>query len=127
MLLEDPISTWIHNCGGCAVLGVRGDIDVASESAFKSAIGEALAGHPQALVIDLLNVGFLGSVGIRVLLEAQERVGDDNRFAVVARGPAAGRILQLLDFDELLAVHTTVEEALSWVSGLSADAHRRTQ
>ena len=109
------------------MLGVRGDIDVASESAFKSAIGEALASQPQALVIDLLNVGFLGSVGIRVLLEAQERVGDDNRFAVVAHGPAAGRILQLLDFDELLAVHKTVEEALSWVSGLSTDAHRRTQ
>ena len=44
---------------------------------------------------------------------AWKTVGDDDRFAVVARNPAAGRILQLLSLDELLSVHSTVDEALS--------------
>ena len=120
MLLEDPISVSIQDCGGVAVLAVRGDIDVASAPAFKSAIGEALSGNPQALVLDLLRVRFSGSIGIRVLIEAQEKVGDHNRLAVVADGAAAGRMLQLLALDELLSVHQTVAEALSWVAAGSS-------
>jgi anti-sigma B factor antagonist len=116
MLVEDPIGSSIEVRGGVAVLAIRGEIDVASAAAFKSAIAEALEGHPQGLVLNLLEVDFLGSVGVRVLLEAQERVGDDDRFAVVARSPAAGRILQLLSLGELFSVHETVSEALSWVT-----------
>jgi anti-sigma B factor antagonist len=116
LLLEDPISTSIQGCGNVAVLAVRGDIDMTSAPAFKSAIAEALAGGPQALVLDLLEVKFFGSVGVRVLVEAQEKVGDGDRFAVVAHGSAAGRILQLVHLDELLSVHETVEDALSSVT-----------
>jgi anti-sigma B factor antagonist len=116
LLLEDPIGSSIEFRGGIAVLTVRGEVDVASAPAFKSAIGEALGGNPQGLVMDLLEVEFLGSVGVRVLLEAQEKIGDGKRFAVVTRRPAAGRILQLLRLDEVLSVHETVDEALSWVA-----------
>jgi anti-anti-sigma factor len=116
VLLEDPIASSIETRDGVAVLAVRGEIDVASAPAFKSAIAEALEGNPEGLVVDLLGVEFLGSVGVRVLLEAQGKIGDDDRFAVVARSPAAGRILQLLSLDELLSVHPTVDEALSWMA-----------
>ncbi|MDT5088446.1 MAG: anti-sigma factor antagonist [Mycobacterium sp.] len=115
MLLEDPIASSIETRDGVAVLAVRGEIDVASAPAFKSAIAEALEGNPEGLVLNLLEVEFLGSVGVRVLLEAQGKIGD-GRFAVVARSPAAGRILQLLSLDELLSVHSTVDEALSWMA-----------
>jgi anti-anti-sigma factor len=116
VLLEDPIASSIETRDGVAVLAVRGEIDVASAPAFKSAIAEALEGNPEGLVLDLLEVEFLGSVGVRVLLEAQGKIGDDDRFAVVARSPAAGRILQLLSLDEVLSVHSTVDEALSWMA-----------
>ncbi len=116
MLVEDPIGSSIEVRGGVAVLAIRGEIDVASAPAFKSAIAEALAGNPRGVVLDLLEVDFFGSVGVPILLEAQARVGDHDRFAVVARSPAAGRILQLLSIDELLSVHETVGQALSWVS-----------
>jgi anti-sigma B factor antagonist len=115
MLLEDPIGSSMEVHNGVAVLAIRGEIDVASAPAFKSAIAEALEGKKQGLVLDLLEVEFLGSIGVRVLLEAQEKVGAD-RFAVVARSPAAGRILQLLALDALISVHETVNEALSWVT-----------
>jgi anti-sigma B factor antagonist len=116
MLLEDPISSSIQDCDGVAVVAIRGDIDIASAPAFKSAIGEALAGGPEAIVLDLLQVDFFGSVGVQILLEAQQRVGDRGRFAVVAEGVAAGRILQFLSLDELLTVHETVEDALRRIS-----------
>ena len=112
MLPEDPISSSIRDCGGVAVLTVSGDIDMASGPAFKSAIGEALVGAPQALVLDLHRVDFLGSGGVQILLEAQRRIGDAARFAVVANDFSAGRIFQLLSLEELLSVYETVEDAL---------------
>jgi anti-sigma B factor antagonist len=116
VLLEDPISSSIQECGGVAVLAIRGDVDTASAAALKSAIGEALAGDSQALVLDLCEAEFFGSVGVQVLLEAQQKIGDAASFAVVADPLAAGRIVQFLPLDELLSVHETVEDALSWVT-----------
>jgi len=117
VLLEDPISSSIHDCDGVAVVAIRGDVDTASAAAFRSAIGEALARDSQALVLDLCQAEFFGSVGVQVLLEAQQKIGDDGAsFAVVADHLAAGRIVQLLSLDELISVHETVEDALSWVT-----------
>jgi anti-sigma B factor antagonist len=119
VLLEDPISSSIRDCDGVAVLAICGDVDMASAPAFRSAIGEALAGDSQALVLDLSEAEFFGSVGVHVLLEAQQKVGDSAPFAVVAHRRAAGRIVQFLSLDDLLSVHETVEDALRWVCAAS--------
>ena len=112
---EDPISASVHLYDDVAVLAVVGELDGASAAAFKSAISGALARNPRALVIDLSDVSFLGSVGISVLVEAQEKVGGGNRFAVVAGGSMIGRTGQILDLDETLSIHPTVTEALEAV------------
>ena len=112
MLVEDPISVSIDDHDGVAVLSVRGDIDLGSASAFKSAIGEALASSPAALVIDLLSVEFLGSIGVSVLVQACERVDNNVRFAVVADRPVIGRLVQVLRLDEVFPLHETVADAL---------------
>ncbi len=112
MLVEDPISASLEDHDGVAVLSVRGDIDMGSASAFKSAIGEALASNPPALVIDLLGVEFLGSIGVSVLVQAHERVGDDVRFAVVADRPVISRLVQMLRLDEVFSLHEAVADAL---------------
>ncbi len=111
MLVEDPISASLENHDGIAVLSVRGDIDLGSASAFKSAIGEALASNPRALVIDLLGVEFLGSIGVSVLLQAHKRV-NNARFAVIAERPVIGRLTQMLRLDEVFALHESLAEAL---------------
>jgi anti-sigma B factor antagonist len=112
VLLEDPISASIEDHDGIAVLSVRGDIDMGSASAFKSAIGEALASGPPALVIDLLSVEFLGSIGVSVLVQAHERVGKNVRFAVVADRPVISRLVQMLRLDEVFSLHEELKDAL---------------
>lgn len=112
MLVEDPISASLEDHDGVAVLSVRGDIDLGSASAFKSAIGEALANHPRALVIDLLGVEFLGSIGVSVLVQAHKRVDNNVRFAAVADRPVISRLVQMLRLDEVFSLHETVADAL---------------
>ncbi len=110
---EDPISASIHHRGDAVVLAVKGELDLGGATAFKSAIAEALADDPPALVMDLLGVQFLGSVGVSILVQAHRKVGNNAQFSVVAQGPMTGRILQLLDLDELFPVYETVDEALN--------------
>jgi anti-sigma B factor antagonist len=116
LLPEDPIGASVHHRDGVAVLAISGELDMASSAAFKCAISEALDGRPQALVIDLSDVGFLGSSGISVLVEARDRVGDGDQFAVVTGGPVTGRTIEVLELGELLCVRETVDEALSAVA-----------
>ncbi|MCV7330096.1 STAS domain-containing protein [Mycobacterium cookii] len=111
--MEDPIQASIEDHDGVAVLSVRGDIDMGSASAFKSAIAEALAKNPAALVIDLLGVEFFGSIGVSVLLQAHKRVNDDARFAVIADRPVIAQLTRLLRLDEVFALHETLAEALN--------------
>jgi anti-anti-sigma factor len=109
---EDPISAFVHLHDGVAVLAITGELDGASAAAFKSAISAALAHKPRALVMDLSNVRFLGSVGISVLIEARERVGGGDKFALVAGGSMTDRTIRVLGLNDLLCVHPTVNEAL---------------
>lgn len=121
MLVEDPISVSIEDHDDIAVLSVRGDIDLGSASAFKSAIGEALASKPTALVIDLLSVEFLGSIGVSVLVQTYERVGKNVRFAVVAERPVIGRLVQMLRLDEVFSLHESVTDAMVAVTSPEGD------
>ena len=113
---EDPINVRIDDQNGIVVLTINGDLGMASTQAFKCAISEALQRNPTAFVIDLSAVQYLSSAGISVLVEAQNRFGNHELFAVVASGPMTGRILQMLELGDLLSVHETVDKALAAVA-----------
>src|SRR5258705_13752261 len=63
--------------GAACVLTVRGDIDLASASDFEAALRGALDGSPSSIMIDLTELSFIDSSGLRVLVslskEAQAR------------------------------------------------------
>jgi anti-anti-sigma factor len=88
--------------------GVRlsfvGDLDVAGVAAAEAAIREAMAA-PGGVTIDLSRLVFIGSEGIRVLLQARERAGGDGRALRVVPGDgAARRLIDILGLAERLGV-----------------------
>jgi anti-anti-sigma factor len=54
--------------GAECVLTIRGDIDLASASDFETALRTALDAAPSAIVIDLTELTFIDSSGLRVLV-----------------------------------------------------------
>jgi anti-sigma B factor antagonist len=64
---------------GCLSIVVAGDFDMATAAQVEAAIYNAIT-DPQvkALVLDLAKVGFLDSVGIRVLLHGRQRAAEHN-------------------------------------------------
>ena len=106
------------------MLTVGGEIDVATVVTLQSAISEALADRPTALVVDLTGVDFLASAGLQVLVATHESIGESAGFAVVADGPATSRPIQLTGLDQILSLHPTLAEAVAALNGAPS---RRTE
>lgn len=117
MPAKDPITTSVSFDDGVAVLAVSGEIDLAAIPAFESAIAEALAQRPAALIVDLSAVGFLASAGLQALVATRENVSAAAGFAVVADGPASSRPIELTGLDQILSLHSSLREAKAAVTG----------
>ena len=95
------------------VLSVDGEVDMVTAPHLGRAICEALEKSATTLVIDLTGVTFLASVGMSVLVAAQEAADAMAvRFAVVADGAVTRRPIRLLGLDAVLALHPTRDDAL---------------
>ena len=95
------------------VLSVCDAVDMLSAPQLSEAICDALREAPVGLIVDLTYVDFLASVGISVLVAAQEAADAMSvRFGVVAEGAATSRPIRLLGIDALLTLHPTLGDAL---------------
>jgi anti-sigma B factor antagonist len=108
----DPITTSVARRDGAAVVSVGGEIDLSTAPAFEEAIAEALQDDPRVLAIELSEVTFMASVGLRILAATNEKIGKSTRIAVVADNQAATRPIQLTGLDSIVALYPTLDEAL---------------
>ncbi|WP_067686172.1 STAS domain-containing protein [Nocardia jejuensis] len=100
----------LDSVGGAAVLTVAGEIDMVSAPRLRDAVDGALLGAPTRLVMDLTEVGFLGSAGLSVLLTASEAAPGGLR-VVLSR--QAFRPIEVTGLDQVLAIFESVDAALS--------------
>ncbi len=109
----DTITTSVAHRDGAAVVSIGGEIDLSTAPAFEAAIAQALEVSPTLLAIELSEVTFMASVGLRILAATNEKVGESIRIAVVANSPAASRPIQLTGLDTVVALYPTLDAALS--------------
>jgi anti-sigma B factor antagonist len=110
----------VSRTGDVLVVSVTGELDMDTVPEVRAAITSGLSGNPSALVLDLSEVGFFGSAGLSLLLEARHRV---DALAVVATRRAVLRPIQLTSVARLFSVSASVDEALAEVSS-TRHAHR---
>ena len=111
------MSTSVERRNGVTVLSVQGVVDLATSPALEALLAELLDDRPDTLVIDLTDVTFLASVGLRILAETHEAVGGSGHFAVVASGPITARPIQLTKLDEFLSLYPTADAAVAALRG----------
>lgn len=109
----DPITTSVVFHDDAAVVSIGGEIDLSTAPAFEEAIAQALEVNPGVLAIELSEVTFMASVGLRILAATNEKVGESTRIAVVANSPAASRPIQLTGLDSVVALYPTLDAALN--------------
>jgi anti-sigma B factor antagonist len=117
----DPITTSVEHREGVALVGIGGEIDLSTAPAFEAVIAEALEEDPPVLVIDLSEVTFMASVGLRILAATQDKVGKSIQIAVVADNAAASRPMQLTGLDSVISMYPTVDEALTALGQAACD------
>jgi anti-anti-sigma factor len=93
---------------GLAVITPRGELDVAGTPALEDALAQA-AGTPdlEGIVIDLSQLEFMDSSGLRAVVLADQRLrGRGVRFALVPGGEPVHRVFEL----------TRMTDRLDWVA-----------
>lgn len=98
-----------------AVLSVSGDVDLSSAPLLEVEAVGLLDEDPSGLIVDLTDVHFLASMGMALLVDLSKRAADSVAFAVVAKGNATARPLELLGLGDVLSIHPRLEDALAAV------------
>jgi anti-anti-sigma factor len=94
------------------VVALSGEIDLASLDPVERELAAAVAEPPPLLVVDLREVTFLDSSGLRLILRldrGQREAG--SRLAVVRGGRRVARVLELTGADEHLDLVDDPEQA----------------
>ncbi|KOV83295.1 STAS domain-containing protein [Nocardia sp. NRRL S-836] len=93
------------------VVAVTGEIDLSNEDVTQAEISGQLDRRPPLLVIDLRKVTFLGSAGVRLLLDNHmTATGSGIRLPIVANQRAVLRTLAVTEIDRVLELITDPTE-----------------
>jgi len=99
---DDAFALSIVEDGPHVRVTARGDVDVESVKAFHDGLRTAVARGPAAVSIDLAQVTFLGSEGIRTLVLLYESASaQGTRVTVSDASPIVRRVLTLTESDWL--------------------------
>jgi anti-anti-sigma factor len=110
---DEFIKVTVSDVGSVTVLGVSGEVDMATCGRIADPLFDLLAEHPRGVVVDLTDVAFIGSAGLNVLIEGQKRAEDGiTSMCVVANTQPVLRPLEISGLRQFLSVHNTLAEAL---------------
>lgn len=91
--------------GDAVVVVLRGELDMATAPRLARALDDALDQLPTSVTIELAELGFLDSTGIRVLVTAHRRAAAARcRFVLRAPSGSVLKTLQLTGMDTLVIV-----------------------
>ena len=89
--------------GDAVVVSLSGELDIASAPEFEQAIAEATAEPGAELVLDLRELTFMDSTGLRALAQTNARAGEAGFALSIVRGPRQiERVLEISGLAELL-------------------------
>ncbi|MGH8924727.1 MAG: STAS domain-containing protein [Acidimicrobiia bacterium] len=101
-----------ENYNGRALLRASGEIDLATVDLLDMAVGNALQQGLNQVVIDMTEVSFMDSTGIRSLLTNSERINEaGGKMSIVLSGGPVARTLAVTGVDALLSIYDSISEA----------------
>ena len=103
--------------GAIPIVAVRGEVDVESAPALRTALGNILATDVPALIVDLSEVGFLDSTGLGALVAARSSVAEsDRRMAVVCESDRIIKLFRITGLDSVFEIYPSTEAAADSLS-----------
>jgi len=101
------------------VIRLTGSLDANTQSQLENKAKEAIDGGAEYLLLDMSNVDYLGSAGMRAIHAITNQLSPDDpsmrsdRLKVVNPSPAAGKVFKTLGFDSFIDIHDNIDEAIA--------------
>lgn len=106
-LTEETLDAQTH------VVALRGELDVATVPELDEALRRAIDEGRTAIVVDLLELTFLDSTGLMVLLNGLRRVmRQDGRLVLACTNPTVLRLLDVTGTSSTFTIVETREQAI---------------
>lgn len=97
---------------GLSVAVLSGRLDTATAPALETQLLQSVAASN--VVLDMADVGFVSSAGLRLLLKAAKAAkASGHGFVVCALQPAVREVYDISGFDRIIVVHPTREAAVA--------------
>ncbi|WP_329792444.1 STAS domain-containing protein [Lentzea sp. DG1S-22] len=110
---DEFASVRVATIDAAVVVRIAGEVDAFTEAAVRAPLFEALDATPPVVVVDLEEVSFIGSTGLRVLVEACEQARRDGvDLRVVVNTRPLQRLLEVSGLDGHLPVAGSLHDAL---------------
>ena len=99
---------------GVLTARVEGRIDGSNAVEFSEAVRRAIAEDDRAVLIDCVDLRFISSAGLRVvLMTAKALRGRNTGFALCAMSDPIRDVFRISGFDSIVAIHPTRAETLA--------------
>jgi anti-anti-sigma factor len=109
------LTTSAHDCA--VVVSVGGEVDLGTAGELSDYLVDAMRQAGPHLVLDLGDVSFMDSTGLKVLLATHKRVQLlGGHLALAAPGRSVRKVLAVTGLDQTFLVTDTVDEALAKVA-----------
>jgi anti-anti-sigma factor len=93
-----------HSDGGARVV-LRGELDISSAHRLEDELSRVEAQPPGVLMMDLRELRFMDSTGLRMIVRADQRAREGGRRLVLVRGPErVDRVFKITKLDERLEI-----------------------
>lgn len=97
---------------GAPVVTVAGEIDVATAPTLRDRLQARVVGGDATIVVDLLEVNFLDSTALGVLVGALKRCREaGGELRLVIAEPRILKVFEITGLTEVFPIHATLEEA----------------
>jgi anti-anti-sigma factor len=112
--VQSNFNVELHNGNYAVVIGVRGELDLASSPALEHELERGAAAQAEVVIVDLRNLEFMDSTGLSVLVRAHQRATENGQRFGVVRGPQqVQRLLSLTGVAERLNLADSPDELLA--------------
>ena len=96
--VAEPFEIRVHTNGGTAVLELYGEFDLATAEEAADAFAEVVESGPSTIVVNLHNLGFMDSVGVKCLYRAKGLADQAGiRLAILNGSGPPHRLLSMIE------------------------------
>lgn len=93
----------IENGDRAVRLALKGELDISSAGRVEEQLGKLQDGDPELFVLDLRELEFMDSTGLRLIVRADEAAREQGTRFVIVRGPEpVQRVFEIVGLDSRL-------------------------